>query len=164
MSAFLIRNEPGAASFGRRRRFRVHRWVAAAGAIAIASAWLAAPARAQQPDWEAIAEVPVIEILTIDADGDLRETKVWFVLIDGEPYLRTNASRWLENLRRDPDCVLRIEGREYEVRAEEIPGDAIVTAVDDASREKYGWQERTIHVFRIRTPQILRIGPRPTGE
>jgi hypothetical protein len=146
------------------RRVGGRSWFAAANSLVIAASLLATPARAQQPDWEAVAEVPVIEILTTDADGDLRETKVWFVLIDGQPYLRTNASRWLENLRRDSDCALRIEGREYRARAEEVPGDTLVEAVDRASREKYGWQERMIHVFRMRTPQILRIHPRLTGE
>ena len=102
----------------------------------------------------------VIEVVTRDADGDLRETKVWFVLVDGAPYLRTHGSRWLANLRRDPNLVLRIEGREYEARAEEIPGDEIVEAVDRASVEKYGWQERMIHPFRTRKPEILRLSAR----
>ena len=117
-------------------------------------------ARAEYPDWAAVADVGVIEVLTRDADGDLRETKVWFVLVDGEPYLRTNGSRWLENLRRDPQLELRIRDRVYEARAEEIPGDEILTRVDQASREKYGWQERFIHVFRMAKPEILRLAPR----
>jgi len=121
---------------------------------------LAAPARAEYPDWEKLAEVEVIEVVTRDADGDLRETKVWFVLMDDAPYLRTSRTRWLENLRRDPDLVLRIEGREYEARVEEIPGDEIVEKVDRATREKYGWQEKAIHIFRIRKPDILKLSPR----
>lgn len=147
-----------------RNGVRVSRWLAVATAVTITVPLLPVFAQAQQPDWEGLAAVPVIEIITSDANGDLRETKVWFVLIDGQPYLRTNASRWLENLRRDPDCVLRIEGREYPARAEEVPGDAMVEAVDRASREKYGWQERMIHVFRMRTPQIIHIHPRAMGE
>ena len=120
---------------------------------------LAAPALAEYPDWASVADVKVIEVVTRDADGDLRETKVWFVLVDGVAYLRTSRSRWLENLRRDSDLVLRIEEREYEARAEEVPGDEIVEQVDRASREKYGWQERTIHIFRMRKPDILRLSP-----
>ena len=121
---------------------------------------LAAPARAEYPDWASLADVKVIEVVTRDADGDLRKTKVWFVLVDGVPYLRTSRSRWLENLRRDPDLVLHVDGREYEARAEEVPGDEIVEQVDRATREKYGWQERAIHFFRIRKPDILRLSPR----
>jgi hypothetical protein len=132
--------------------------------LAFALLVLAAPAWAEYPDWASLADVQVIEVVTRDADGDLRETKVWFVLVDGAPYLRTSRSRWLENLRRDPDLVLRIEGREYEARAEAIPGDEIVEQVDRATREKYGWQERAIHVFRIRKPDILRLSPRGGGS
>lgn len=122
---------------------------------------LSAPfASAEYPDWESIADVGVIEVVTHDADDDVREAKVWFVLVEGVPYLRTNGSRWLDNLRRDPNLVLRIDGRDYEARAEEVPGDEIVEAVDAASAEKYGWQERVIHPFRMAKPDILRILPR----
>ena len=97
---------------------------------ALALLCLAAPAAAEYPDWQAVADVGVIEVVTTDADGDLRKTKVWFVLLDGQPYLRTSESRWLENTRRDPELVLRIEDREYEARAEEVPGEEIVQRVD----------------------------------
>jgi len=132
--------------------------------LALAPLLVAAPARADTPDWESLADVKVIEVVTRDADGDLRETKVWVVLVDGVPYLRTNGSRWLENLRRDPNLVLRIEGREYEARVEEIPGDEIVETVDRASLEKYGWQERMIHPFRMSKPDILKLLPREGGS
>ena len=131
--------------------------------LATAMLLVAAPTRADTPDWESLADVKVIEVVTRDADGDLRETKVWVVLVDGAPYLRTRGSRWLENLRRDPNLVLRIEGREYEARAEEIPGDEIVEKVDRATLEKYGWQERMIHPFRMGKPEILRLLPREGG-
>ena len=131
--------------------------------LVLAPLLAAAPAGADTPDWESLADVKVIEVVTRDADGDLRETKVWFVLVDGASYLRTNGSRWLENLRRDPNLVLRIDGREYEARVEEVPGDEIVEEVDRASLEKYGWQERMIHPFRMRKPDILLLSPRAAG-
>jgi len=128
--------------------------------LATALLFVAAAARAEYPDWESLADVQVIDVVTRDADGDLRETKVWFVLVDGASYLRTNGTRWLTNLRRDPNLVLRIEGGEYEARAEEVPGDEIVEKVDRASLEKYGWQERMIHPFRMSKPEILLLSPR----
>jgi hypothetical protein len=131
--------------------------------LATALLFVAAAAQAEYPDWESLADVKVIEVVTRDADGDLRETKVWFVLVDGASYLRTNDTRWLANLRRDPNLVLRIEGGEYEARAEEIPGDEIVEKVDRASLEKYGWQERMIHPFRMSKPVILLLSPREGG-
>jgi hypothetical protein len=138
--------------------------VASVLGLAIPLALLAAPAAAGYPDWESLADVGVIEVLTRDADGDARKSKVWFVLLDGTPYLRTSRSRWLENLRRDPECAVRIEGRDYEVQAEEVPGEEIVERVDAATLEKYGWQERLIHPFRMRKPDILRLGPRESSR
>lgn len=129
-------------------------------ALGLALTLAVGPAAAEEPDWQSLADVQVIQLLTHDADGDLRETRVWFVLIDGEPYLRTSRSRWLANLRRNPELVLRIEGREYQARAEEVKGEQIVQRVDAASREKYGWQDAIIRPFRMRTPDILRILPR----
>jgi hypothetical protein len=118
-------------------------------------------ATADYPDWAALAEVEVIEVVSVDVDGDVRTTAVWFVLLDGEPYLRTSDSSWLENLRREPNFGLVIEEREYTARAEEIPGDELVARVDAASREKYGWQDRFVRVFRTRTPDILKLSPVP---
>jgi hypothetical protein len=118
------------------------------------------PAGADYPDWANVADEEVIEVITRDEDGDVRESKVWFVLVDGEPYLRTNGSRWLENLRREGDCSLRIRDVDYEARAVEVPGGEWIEAVDAASREKYGWQERMIHPFRMRPPEIIRLSPR----
>ena len=135
-------------------RLRVAPWL-----VLLLPLLLAAPALAEHPDWASVADVKVIEVVTRDADGDLRETKVWFVLVDDVAYLRTSRSRWLENLRRDPRLVLRIEGREYEARVEEVPGDEIVEQVDRATREKYGWQEGAIHIFRMRKPDILKLSP-----
>jgi hypothetical protein len=111
------------------------------------------------PDWDRLSDVEVIEVITRDEDGDLRETKVWFVLIDGEAYLRTSRSRWLENLRREPAFGLRIDGVEYRAEALEATTPALIERVDAASAEKYGWQESFIHVFRIRDPDILKIVP-----
>jgi len=128
--------------------------------LAAALLFAASAAGAEFPDWESVADVSVIEVVTQDADGDLREAKVWFVLVEGVPYLRTNRSRWLDNLRRDPNLVLRIDKRDYEARAEEVAGDTVVESVDAASLEKYGWQERMIHPFRMAKPDILRILPR----
>jgi len=132
--------------------------------VALATLAIASNAAGEEaggwPDWDSYTDVGIIEILTVDEDGDARESKVWVVLLGGEPFLRTNDSRWLENIRRDPEIGLRIEGREYTGMAEEIEGDEIVDKVDEASRRKYGWQEAFIHVFRMKKPEILRLIPR----
>ena len=118
------------------------------------------PGHAEYPNWNDLAGVQVIEVITVDPDGNVRETKVWFVLLGGEAYLRTNGSRWLENLRRDPELIVRVEDREYEAKAEEIQSEAIVQKIDIASQRKYGLQERLIGFFRTGTPDILKLSPR----
>ena len=75
----------------------------------LALAATAATANADELDWEHVADVRVIQVVTTDEDADERTTKVWFVLIDGVSYLRTNDSRWLENIRRDPGVRPREE-------------------------------------------------------
>ena len=119
----------------------------------------ATPTRVQGTDldWSAVASVEVIEIVTTDEDGDVRETKVWFVLLDSVSYLRTNDSRWLENIRRDPNGKIIIDGAEYAQRAEEVTSEELLERVDAATREKYGFQDSLIHLFRISDPEILKL-------
>ena len=128
--------------------------------VSLIALLFASAASGDYPEWNDYVEVDVIEVITQDQDGGERETKVWFVLLGGEPYLRTSGSRWLANLRRDPDFKVRIEGAVYEARAEEIEGEAIVEKVDIASQRKYGFSDRVIGFFRSSRPDILRVSPR----
>ena len=130
------------------------------GLLLVALASLATGATAEELDWEKYADVKVIEVVTVDPDGDVRQTPVWFVLLEGAAYLRTSRSRWLENIRRDPKVVIRIEDEEFRLLAHAVEGEEIIQRVDTASRKKYGWQEAMIHVFRFRIPDILRLSPR----
>ncbi len=130
------------------------------GLLLAALASLATGAAAEELDWERYADVKVIEVVTVDPDGDVRETPVWFVLLDGAAYLRTSRTRWLENIKRDPEVVIRIEDEEFPLLAHAVEGEEIIGRVDTASREKYGWQEAMIHVFRFRKPDILKLSPR----
>ncbi|MDE0884312.1 MAG: DUF2255 family protein [Myxococcota bacterium] len=127
--------------------------------VAIFLLALGGVARAEYPDWNRLADIQVIDVLTVDEDGTLRETPVWFVLLNGEAYLRTSNSHWLENLRRDSNLRIEIEGKIYEAQVEEISDQGMVEKVDIASQRKYGWQEYLINFFRMSSPQILRILP-----
>ena len=123
----------------------------------VALALTAPTAYADELDWEDVRDVRVIEIITMDEDGDDRETKVWFARVDGSTYLRTNDSRWLENIRRDPGVQIRIDEIEYVHLAHEVTPPELFEQVDAASRTKYGWQEAIIHPFRIGDPEILKL-------
>src|SRR2546425_978884 len=86
---------------------------------------LAGAARAGALDWQRVQDTGVIQILTHDEDGGLRETSVWIVTLDGRGYVRTNDSRWLANIRRGSSVALRLGEEEFAVAAHE-PNDAAI--------------------------------------
>lgn len=107
-------------------------------AIAFAAVLLAAAvARAEAVDWSAAHEHDVIEILTSDPDGAGRETKVWVAALDGRGYVRTNDSRWFQNLVREPNAAIRFGDAEYPVRAEVVRDPALRARVDTVFAAKY---------------------------
>jgi hypothetical protein len=121
---------------------------------------LCASTRAAEPDWEKLTEPDVVRVITVDPDGDVRETKVWIVAQAGNAWLRTSDSRWLANLRRDPNLELRSGDEVYELRAEEVEDSELLTRVDAAMRAKYGWSDRLVSAFRFRKPNLLRLSAR----
>jgi hypothetical protein len=117
---------------------------------------LGTPARAE-PDWSPFAEADVVRIVTQDEDGAERDTPVWFVVVDGAGFVRTNDSRWLANIRRGSKVVLRLDEAERAVTSEEVSDAAVTGAVEEAFKEKYGWFQRLMSTFRMREPTVLRL-------
>ena len=111
-------------------------------------------------DWDAASDDEVIEILTADPDGDLRRTRVWFVRIDGVTYLRTSGSRWLANLRRDPDVTVCVRGVDYPQRAQVVDDPRMVEGVENAARVKYGFQNTLVGLVRTGSIDVIRLDPR----
>lgn len=126
---------------------------------------LAGCAQTKPPDahgplaWASVADEEVPEIVTLDPDGDLRETKLWLVVVDDAGFLRTSGTRWLANIQRDPNVVLRIGGAAHPLRADPVGDPALVARVEAAFRAKYGFQDRMVGIFPGE-PTILRLGPR----
>ena len=134
------------------RRIRV----ALIASIGLASA--AASARAAEPNWDRIADVGTIEVVTHDEDGDARETTIWFAVLDGQGFIRTGDSRWGANVRRNPgDVVLRIQDQDYQLRAEFIENDSLRERVVAAFRAKYGWFDGFINFVRGSRPNIMHM-------
>jgi hypothetical protein len=125
-------------------------------ALALPLAGTATPS----PDWDAVADVGTVEVITHDEDGEARETKIWLVVLDGQGFIRTGSSRWGENVERDPDVVLRIDGAEYPLRAEFIENDAHREQIVAAFRDKYGWVDGLLNVVRGSHPKIMHLLPR----
>lgn len=126
----------------------------------LAATLLGAPAAgAERPDWNALAHVGTIEIVSTEEDGSPRGTMVWLVVDDGEGYVRTGNTHWGENVERRPDVLARIEKVEYPLRAERVVDPERVEHLEQAFRQKYGLSDAVVGVFR-RHPKLFRLVPR----
>ena len=117
---------------------------------------VAAPAVAET-DWAPLAEASVVRIVTQDEDGAERDTPVWFVVVAGDGFVRTNDSEWLGNIRRGSRVALRLDETERSVTAEEVSDTAVTGAVEAAFKAKYGLVQRIMSAFRMREPSVLRL-------
>jgi hypothetical protein len=132
-------------------------WKGALAALAIAA--LAGAAPAQSIDWNAAQNESVIEILTSDENGSLRETPVWIVVLDGAGFVRTDDSKWLANIRRGSAVRLRIAGTESSVEAHERSEAELAARVEQAFKDKYGLTQKLMSLFRMREPTVLELTP-----
>ena len=117
---------------------------------------LTAPSHAEST-WSPFAEADVVRIVTVDEDGAQRDTPVWFVVVNGAAFVRTNDSRWLANIRRGSSVSLRLDETERAVTSEEVSDAAVTGAVEEAFKVKYGFMQRVMSVFRMREPTVLRL-------
>jgi hypothetical protein len=129
--------------------------------LALTLALLATAAAGGGADWSPFAEAYIVRIITQDADGAERDTRVWFVVVGGDGFVRTNDSRWLANIRRGSTVALRLdhEGRTMAraVSAEEVSDPTISAAVEEAYKAKYGFVQRVMSFLRVREPAVLRL-------
>lgn len=115
---------------------------------------------AASPDWRAVAATDTVEVVTKNTDGTLKDTTIWLVVVDGQGYIRTGNTRWWNNIERDHDVVLRIEGNEYPLRVEVVEDSGLRQQVVDAFRAKYGWIDRVMDPFRSSPPHVMKLLPR----
>ena len=129
--------------------------------IAVTSLLFAATAAAAADiDWDAVADVETIHVVTTDEDGDVRATKIWVVVLDGVGYIRTSRrTTWGENVKRDPDIALRIGDTDYPVRATFIVDEAERARIVAGFEEKYG-SNPIMNFIRGDDPPIMRLEPR----
>ncbi len=125
--------------------------------LALSLGALPSAASAQAPDWAALAEPDVVEIVTNDADGDSRQTKVWVVVRDGHLYLRTVGTRWHANLERDPTALLISGERRLSVRNEAVTDEATKDAVVESFHLKYGFKDTLRNLVVFGGPNIWRL-------
>ena len=130
-------------------------------ALAFFSLFVLASAAAAQ-DWNAVADVDTIEVVTHDEGGAERVTTIWLAVYQGHGYIRTGGTKWHANIERDPDVVVRIGGESFPLRTVAIAQDDTYAAVNQLFNQKYGFSDTAIGWFRNLggTPTIMRLDPR----
>ncbi len=126
---------------------------------------LAAQAGSPLPNWKNFAALDTIQVVTSDDDEEhaRRETTIWLAVLEDQGYIRTGATTWGANVRRDPNLVVVMDGVDYELRAVPIPDGELYDAVTQVFRSKYGFMDTAIGLFRGigGTPTIMRLEGRP---
>ena len=128
--------------------------------VVLSLAIFASVAAAEPFNWAPATTESVVEVLTSDTDGELRETPVWIVVIDDVAYVRTNDSKWLANIRRGSAVRVRVRGLESGVLAFEVADAALTARVEKAFKKKYGSMQRMMSLFRMSEPVVLRLAPK----
>jgi hypothetical protein len=111
---------------------------------------------------DALARQEELELVTRGRrTGRQHTVRVWFAHEDGVLWLRADERTpdWLLNLRRHPECVVRIAGRELKARYERPPDpDRALRTLVDLWRSKYGaeWVQPW-YVEKGREPVLLRL-------
>lgn len=127
--------------------------------LAVACASTPPPTAEGAPDWAAVGDEKVPRLVTRDADGNERITKLWILVVDGRAYLRTSNSRWNANLEREPRAELWIGERAYPVGVTRVEDPELRARIAAGFREKYGFTDRLISPFRASEPNIWRLEP-----
>lgn len=131
-----------------------------------AGAWLALVLGCASPpmtgsgeamDWRTAAEPWSIQLVTRDADGASRTTRMRVVALDGSGFVRTGESGWGQNLERDPSCQLHLKGKDHRLRAEAVTSAADKQRIDAAFLAKYGWQERLFQALWVGEVRFFRL-------
>ena len=115
-------------------------------------------------DWERHGDVGTVTVVTTTEEGELRETTVWLAVVEGQGYLRTGSTRWGRDVERSPKLGLRIGEESLALRAEFVEDDALRERVSAAFREKYGWKDALVGIFRGGRPKIMKLLPRSASE
>jgi hypothetical protein len=82
---------------------------------------------------------------TTSPSGTRHDTKLWVVVVEGEPYLRSMngpGARWYRELTRTGDAELVLlddKRRTLAVHAESVDDPATLAQVSKAIKKKYGW-------------------------
>lgn len=84
----------------------------------------------------------VVTLRTEGAAGAWKETRLWVVDYDGDPWLHSAGEEWQQRFEENPVVELVRNGEIETYRAE--PDRSAHAAIDNALREKYGLADRWV--------------------
>ncbi len=103
--------------------------------------------------------VEVVELHTLDAEGETATTRLWIVDHDGRQYLRSGAggSGWLDRAARNKGEALLTRGGETKAfRLEPHPD--VVKQINQLMAEKYTWGDTLIGYLAGSREDALPVG------
>lgn len=133
------------------------------GCGGVAAVWLLAASAAAATGPSPLAghaDADTVVIVTRDEDGSPRETTIWLAVVDGRAFVRTGSSRWGGNAERDPRVELRVGERRFAALARPVEDPELRRRVEEAFRQKYGFTDWLIGLFRGDHPRIFELLPR----
>jgi hypothetical protein len=139
---------------------RCFAWRLATVSALLLAARAAFALEAAPSDWQPLAAVEEIQVLSENPDGAARETTVWLAVVDGQGFIRTGDTSWYPNLVRKPEIGVRVDGKEYAVRAELIEDKSLREKVIAEFRRKYGWSDVVVDWLFPGDGHIVRLAPR----
>ena len=95
-----------------------------------------------------LATARTIRVLTQDADGDERSTKIWVAVVEGDVYIRTGDTRWFKNLERDASLTIVHDDKHYPATAVQVGDSERIDAVKVAFRQKHRIMDPMVALFR----------------
>jgi hypothetical protein len=119
-----------------------------------------ASAQSDGLDWASLAEVDTVQVLTVNEDTRLLDTTVWLVVVDDRGYIRTGGTAWGDNVVRDPEIEISIEGTTYPVTVRFVEDEGLRQRITDTFREKYGFIDSVIGLFRGDRPKLMGLTAR----
>ena len=87
-----------------------------------------------------------VMLSTTSPSGKRHDTRLWIVVVGGEPYLRSmngSGARWYREVTRTGEGELVLlddeRKRRFDVHAEHVDDPATLAQVTKAIKKKYGW-------------------------
>jgi hypothetical protein len=126
-------------------------------AVLVLALALASVAHAVAPEWNDLADLQTVEVISTNEDGGQRLTTVWIVVLEHQAYLRTGGTTWGDNVEREGTLRLRVPRGEYTLRAEKVLSPSEIASVEAAFAEKYGRADWWSGFVRFGETRVFRL-------